>query len=207
MLSLRFLFSWLIESVVSLAKEFLAIGSILHRTCTFHSITPLKLTLNTKGSIWVSWYIEQHQSTGCFTSVHLENTTIKQADVVLLGFPLMWPMTDEIRRNDLLSYEPLTRDDGPAMTWSMHSIGFLELGDFDKAQQLFKRSYETYVRAPFNVSGLIYPYFFLTTFCLVFRDCRFGRKLKLVSEQWILSRGLEVSCKQSSSATVASDWH
>lgn len=92
-------------------------------------------------------------------------------------------MTDEIRRNDLLSYEPLTRDDGPAMTWSMHSIGFLELGDFDKAQQLFKRSYETYVRAPFNVSGLINLYFVLTTFCLSFRESRFGRKLKRVSEQ------------------------
>ncbi|CAF3541630.1 unnamed protein product [Rotaria sp. Silwood1] len=81
----------------------------------------------------------------------LKNTTIKQADVVLLGFPLMWPMTDQIRRNDLLAYEPLTRADGPAMTWSMHSIGFIELGDFDKAEQLFRRSYETYVRSPFNV--------------------------------------------------------
>ena len=85
-------------------------------------------------------------------SVGLEHTTIKQADVVLLGFPLMWPMSDQIRRNDLLAYEPLTRADGPAMTWSMHSIGFTELGDFDKAEQLFQRSYETYVRPPFNVS-------------------------------------------------------
>ncbi|CAF1060401.1 unnamed protein product [Adineta steineri] len=81
----------------------------------------------------------------------LKNSTIKQADVVLLGFPLMWPMTDQVRRNDLLAYEPLTRADGPAMTWSMHSIGFIELGDFDKAQQLFERSYQTYVRPPFNV--------------------------------------------------------
>ncbi|CAF1665004.1 unnamed protein product [Rotaria magnacalcarata] len=81
----------------------------------------------------------------------LKNTTIKQADVVLLGFPLMWPMSDQVRRNDLLAYEPLTRDDGPAMTWSMHSIGFIELGDFNKAEQLFQRSYETYVKPPFNV--------------------------------------------------------
>ena len=68
----------------------------------------------------------------------------------------MWPMSDEVRRNDLLAYEPLTRDDGPAMTWSMHSVGFIELGDFAKAQQLFRRSYETYVRPPFNVCGLIF---------------------------------------------------
>ncbi|CAF4806446.1 unnamed protein product, partial [Rotaria socialis] len=75
----------------------------------------------------------------------LKNTIIKQADVVLLGFPLMWPMNKEVRRNDLLFYEPLTRASGPAMTWSMHTIGFLELNDFDKAQQVFRRAYETYI--------------------------------------------------------------
>jgi hypothetical protein len=73
----------------------------------------------------------------------------------------MWPMTDQVRQNDLLAYEPLTRIDGPAMTWSMHSIGFLELGDFAKAQQLFQRSYETYVRPPFNVSQLIISFVFV----------------------------------------------
>jgi hypothetical protein len=66
----------------------------------------------------------------------------------------MWPMSEQVRRNDLLTYEPLTRDDGPAMTWSMHAIGFLELKDFDSAEKLFQRSYETYVRKPFNVSRL-----------------------------------------------------
>ncbi len=63
----------------------------------------------------------------------------------------MWPMSDEIRRNDLLTYERLTRTSGPAMTWSMHSIGFLDLNDFDKADENFQRSYASYVRAPFNV--------------------------------------------------------
>jgi trehalose/maltose hydrolase-like predicted phosphorylase len=48
--------------------------------------------------------------------VYLDKTIVKQADVVLLGFPLMWPMTDEIKRNNLLTYERLTRTDGPAMT-------------------------------------------------------------------------------------------
>ncbi|UJR10942.1 hypothetical protein I4U23_015127 [Adineta vaga] len=90
--------------------------------------------------------------------IHLEyegfnpkNASIKQADVVLLGFPLMWPMTEQVRRNDLLTYEKLTRPDGPAMTWSMHAIGFIELKDFVEAEKLFRRSYETYVRQPFNV--------------------------------------------------------
>ncbi len=41
---------------------------------------------------------------------------IKQANVVLLGLPLMWTMSDEIKRNNLLDYEPLTSPNGPAMT-------------------------------------------------------------------------------------------
>jgi trehalose/maltose hydrolase-like predicted phosphorylase len=102
-------------------------------------------------------------------SVYVENTTIKQADVVLLGFPLMWPMSDKVRRTDLLAYEPLTRTDGPAMTWSMHSIGFIELGDFDKAEQLFRRSYETYVRPPFNVRELILDFSILYR-CILYFD-------------------------------------
>lgn len=81
----------------------------------------------------------------------LDKTIIKQADVVLLGYPLMWSMSDDIRRNNLLTYERLTRADGPAMTWSMHSIGFLDLNDYEKADSNFQRSYASYVRAPFNV--------------------------------------------------------
>lgn len=44
---------------------------------------------------------------------------IKQADVVLVGFPLMWPMDPAIRKNDLLFYENKTRSNGPAMTWGL----------------------------------------------------------------------------------------
>lgn len=76
---------------------------------------------------------------------------IKQADVVLIGFPLMWPMKPEIRRNDLLFYENKTRINGPAMTWGMHAIGFIELGDYDKAAELLDRSFSRYVKQPFNV--------------------------------------------------------
>ncbi|CAF0931640.1 unnamed protein product [Didymodactylos carnosus] len=82
---------------------------------------------------------------------NIQTAKIKQADVVLLDFPLMWPMNETVRRNNLLMYENITRDDGPAMTWSMHAVGFLELNDIAKAEHLFRRSYQTYVRPPFNV--------------------------------------------------------
>ncbi len=87
---------------------------------------------------------------------------IKQADVILIGFPLMWPMSDEIKRNNLLTYESLTTPGGPAMTWSMHSIGFLDLNNFDKADQNFQRSYASYVRSPFNVSYFNYFLYYLS---------------------------------------------
>lgn len=77
--------------------------------------------------------------------------TIKQADVVLLGYPIMH-VTDPIqRKNDLEIYENVTRSDGPAMTWSMHAIGYLELNDERRAEVLLNRSYQPYIMEPFKV--------------------------------------------------------
>lgn len=42
---------------------------------------------------------------------------VKQADVILIGFPLGLPMSPEVRRNDLEFYEAVTDPLGPAMTW------------------------------------------------------------------------------------------
>ena len=76
---------------------------------------------------------------------------IKQADVVLLGYPIMHVTDATVRRNDLEIYENVTRQDGPAMTWSMHAIGHLELGDLVKAHALLNRSYQPYLNEPFKV--------------------------------------------------------
>jgi len=69
----------------------------------------------------------------------------------MLGFPFLWSMPDDVRRNDLEWYETVTHPDGPAMTWSIHAIGWLDLGDFARADAMFLRSYEAYTREPFNV--------------------------------------------------------
>ncbi|KAJ8308422.1 hypothetical protein KUTeg_013296 [Tegillarca granosa] len=76
-------------------------------------------------------------------------TIIKQADVILLGFPLMQNLTTEVRKNDLTIYEKVTPG-GPAMTWGMFAIGWIELGDMTKAEELFKRQMLN-VNKPFNV--------------------------------------------------------
>ncbi|XP_055591890.1 protein-glucosylgalactosylhydroxylysine glucosidase-like isoform X2 [Uranotaenia lowii] len=81
-------------------------------------------------------------------------TVIKQADTVLLGYPLNYQhlrMTPRTRSNDLRFYERVTRATGPAMTWAMHAINHLDLGEIEDAERNFERSYRSYVRAPFHV--------------------------------------------------------
>ena len=78
---------------------------------------------------------------------------IKQADVVLLGFPIMYVKDPTDRKNDLQFYENVTRENGPAMTWSMHAIGHLEIGEESRAEELLNRSYQPYLVEPFKVSS------------------------------------------------------
>lgn len=63
-------------------------------------------------------------------------------------------MPDDVKRNDLELYEPITNPDGPAMTWSVFSTSYLELGDQEKGDELFDRSFRPYVREPFKVESL-----------------------------------------------------
>jgi trehalose/maltose hydrolase-like predicted phosphorylase len=78
---------------------------------------------------------------------------VKQADVVLLGFPLGLPMPPSTRANDLEVYAARTDPGGPAMTWSMYSIGFCELGPAYEgaAAAFFNKSFASNVQAPFGV--------------------------------------------------------
>ena len=79
--------------------------------------------------------------------IHLEydqyplGTEIKQADVILLGFPLMYPMLNNFRVNDLNYYSEVTDPQGPAMTWAMTAIGYLEIGNSSLAESYFAEGY------------------------------------------------------------------
>ncbi|XP_073419378.1 protein-glucosylgalactosylhydroxylysine glucosidase isoform X1 [Dendrobates tinctorius] len=75
---------------------------------------------------------------------------VKQADVVLLGYPLMFAMSPERRRNDLQIYEAVTDPDGPAMTWSMFAIGYMELKEMKMAEQQLKKCF-TNITDPFKI--------------------------------------------------------
>lgn len=75
---------------------------------------------------------------------------IKQADVILLGYPLGIALNATVRANDLKYYGPRTDRNGPAMTWSMQAIGYLEVGLHQEASKYFVQGYSN-IQAPFNV--------------------------------------------------------
>lgn len=75
---------------------------------------------------------------------------IKQADVVLLGYPLEVPMPADVRGNDLAYYAERTYSKGPAMTYAMHAVGWLELREEARAAEAFNRSHAN-MRPPFKV--------------------------------------------------------
>ncbi|KAF2072925.1 hypothetical protein CYY_005747 [Polysphondylium violaceum] len=76
--------------------------------------------------------------------------TVKQADVVLLGYPLMYNMSSTVRRNDLTYYQYKNDPNGPAMTHSMFAVGWLELGNQTAAEVEFAKSFAN-IQQPFNV--------------------------------------------------------
>lgn len=76
---------------------------------------------------------------------------VKQADVVLLHYPLGLQMSDEQRRTDLQFYSERTDAHGPAMTWGMHAIGFLDLGMADEAAKYLNMSFQDNLHAPLRV--------------------------------------------------------
>ncbi|XP_013358366.1 PREDICTED: acid trehalase-like protein 1 isoform X4 [Chinchilla lanigera] len=75
---------------------------------------------------------------------------VKQADVVLLGYPVPFPLSPDVRRRNLEIYEAVTSSQGPAMTWSMFAVGWMELKDPSRAQGLLDRSIIN-VTEPFKV--------------------------------------------------------
>uniref|UniRef100_A0A8C4Y686 Protein-glucosylgalactosylhydroxylysine glucosidase n=1 Tax=Gopherus evgoodei TaxID=1825980 RepID=A0A8C4Y686_9SAUR len=75
---------------------------------------------------------------------------VKQADVILLGYPVMYPMSPEVRKNDLEMYEPVTVLDGPAMTWSMFAVGWMELKEIQRAQSQLSKCFNN-ITEPFKI--------------------------------------------------------
>jgi trehalose/maltose hydrolase-like predicted phosphorylase len=79
-----------------------------------------------------------------------KGTKIKQADTVLLLYPMEWPMPKEVAAATLDFYAPLTDPDGPAMTDSVHAIDAAAIGEPGCATYTYlMRSIRPFVREPF----------------------------------------------------------
>ncbi|MFI0213824.1 discoidin domain-containing protein [Streptomyces lydicus] len=77
-------------------------------------------------------------------------TTIKQADTVLLMYPLEWPMSQARASRTLDFYAAHTDPDGPAMTDSVHAIDAAAIGEPGCATYTYlMRSIKPFVRGPF----------------------------------------------------------
>ncbi|MEU7219782.1 discoidin domain-containing protein [Nocardia iowensis] len=77
-------------------------------------------------------------------------TPIKQADTVLLIYPLEWPMSREVAANVLEFYAERTDPDGPAMTDSVHAIDAAAIGTPGCATGTYlQRSVRPFIRGPF----------------------------------------------------------
>lgn len=83
--------------------------------------------------------------------LHYPGNKVKQADVVLLHYPLGMEMDEDIQRADLEYYSSRTDPHGPAMTWGMHSIGYLDLDDYNNANKFFNMSFQDNMHAPLQV--------------------------------------------------------
>ncbi|KAH3854241.1 protein-glucosylgalactosylhydroxylysine glucosidase-like [Dreissena polymorpha] len=77
------------------------------------------------------------------------NVTIKQGDAILLSYPLQMQMSDEVRYNNLAIYEKTTGA-GPAMTWGMFAIGWLDVNQSAKAEKSFFQQLDNKY-GPFNI--------------------------------------------------------
>ncbi|KAM7542356.1 hypothetical protein Aperf_G00000000479 [Anoplocephala perfoliata] len=77
-------------------------------------------------------------------------TTVKQADTVLLSYPLMYKQSREAKIKMIEKYAEVTSDTGPAMTWAMYFISALEAGLMENATGYFDRCL-LYCKPPFYV--------------------------------------------------------
>ncbi|WP_309234502.1 discoidin domain-containing protein [Nocardia sp. XZ_19_385] len=79
-----------------------------------------------------------------------QGTPTKQADTVLLIYPLDWPMSPQVAANVLEYYSERTDPDGPAMTDSVNAIDAARIGAPGCATGTYlERSVRPFIRMPF----------------------------------------------------------
>ena len=81
-----------------------------------------------------------------------EGGTVKQADAILLNYPLQFPgLTSRSIKADLDYYAARTDERGPCMSNSMFCIGYLSIGEKSTAQDYLFSSFTKNVHSPWKV--------------------------------------------------------
>ncbi|HEY8765573.1 MAG TPA: discoidin domain-containing protein, partial [Solirubrobacteraceae bacterium] len=76
---------------------------------------------------------------------------VKQADVTLLQYPWLFPMSAKVAQNDINFYVPRTDPGGPSMSDAVNSIDSSTLGSPGCASYAYtQRSYEPFIKDPFD---------------------------------------------------------
>lgn len=124
-------------------------------SCICNQLDPVKYSINSNWSAIAQrialLYDRQLDYHPQYDGYHLD-ISIKQADVALLGYPLQFAnIRASTRRNNLNFYTHVTRPTGPAMTWSMHAIGYLETSSTPPNEETFNRTFIPYIRSPYFV--------------------------------------------------------
>lgn len=83
--------------------------------------------------------------------VYHAESLVRQADTIMLTYPLNWNMSADIMKNDLLFYEQITDTKTPGLTWSFFTVGFKWVGEDVRMQNYFLKSYQEYLIQPFKV--------------------------------------------------------
>lgn len=76
---------------------------------------------------------------------------IKQADVNLLGYPLGISDRESQLRDMEYYIGRIDPENGPAMSHSVFAVQYARAGMTDRAEEMFRRAYMPYLRAPFGV--------------------------------------------------------
>ena len=97
------------------------------------------------------------------SATYSSSTVERQADVVLLSYPLDLIRDPAQLKKNLDYYTPRTAENGPAMGAAISAVLYNRLGETEKAGQLFRQSYKPNEVPPFGViaetAGGTNPYF------------------------------------------------
>ena len=89
----------------------------------------------------------------CFSCASGIDKIVKQSGVDMLGYPLMRGLSKSNQEKNLQHYKSVIPASSPSTAWSMLAINLLDSGKEESAHEAFEKSFTSYVKEPFKVSG------------------------------------------------------